>query len=202
MRALPFVEAYNCPVAAVESQMLELGTKAPPFALPDPDGVIHELNPGANAYVVMFICNHCPFVIHVREELARFGKDYGDKGVQIVAINSNNVDAYPADSPENMKKTATEWGLTFPYVFDEDQSVAKSYRAACTPDLFVFDGEQRLVYRGQLDDSRPSNAKPVDGRDLRAALDAVLTGRDVSVDQRPSIGCNIKWKAGNEPDYF
>ena len=201
-RALPFVEAYNCPVAAVESQMLELGTQAPPFALPDPDGVIHELTPGANAYVVMFICNHCPFVIHVREELARFGNDYGDKGVQIVAINSNNVDAYPADSPENMKKTAAEWGLTFPYVFDEDQSVAKAYRAACTPDLFVFDGEQRLVYRGQLDDSRPSNARPVDGRDLRAALDAVLTGRDVSVDQRPSIGCNIKWKAGNEPDYF
>ena len=201
-RALPFVEAYNCPVAAVESQMLELGTQAPPFALPDPDGVIHELNPGANAYVVMFICNHCPFVIHVREELARLGDDYGDKGVRIVAINSNDVDAYPADSPENMKKTAAEWGLTFPYVFDEDQSVAKAYRAACTPDLFVFDSEQRLVYRGQLDDSRPANAKPVDGRDLRAALDAVLTGRDVSVDQRPSIGCNIKWKAGNEPDYF
>jgi thiol-disulfide isomerase/thioredoxin len=150
----------------------------------------------------MFICNHCPFVIHVREELARFGNDYGDSGVQIVAINSNNVEAYPADSPENMKKTAAEWGLTFPYVFDEDQSVAKAYRAACTPDLFVFDGEQRLVYRGQLDDSRPSNSKPVNGRDLRAALDAVLAGRHVGIEQRPSIGCNIKWKAGNEPDYF
>ena len=201
-RALPFLEAYNYPVAAVESQMLELGTQAPQFALPDPDGRIHELTPGASAYVVMFICNHCPYVVHVREELARVGNDYGDKGVQVIAINSNNVEAYPADSPENMKKTAAEWRLTFPYVFDEDQSVAKAYRAACTPDLFVFDNEQRLVYRGQLDDSRPSNGKPVDGRDLRAALDAVLTGRDVSVDQRPSIGCNIKWKAGNEPNYF
>src|SRR5210317_143609 len=201
-RALPFLEAYNYPVAAVESQMLELGTQAPQFALPDPDGRIHELTPGASAYVVMFICNHCPFVIHVREELALLGDNYGDKGVQIVAINSNDVEGYPADSPENMKKTAAEWGLTFPYVFDEDQSVAKAYRAACTPDLFVFDSEQRLVYRGQLDDSRPSNDKPVVGRDLRAALDAVLSGRPVSDDQRPSIGCNIKWKAGNEPDYF
>ena len=189
-------------MAAVESQMLELETQAPRFALPDPDGRIHELTPGASGYVVMFICNHCPFVIHVRDELARVGNDYADRGVQIVAINSNNVEAYPADSPENMKKTAAEWGLTFPYVFDEDQSVAKAYRAACTPDLFVFDSEQRLVYRGQLDDSRPSNDKPVDGRDLRAALDDVLSGRDVSIDQRPSIGCNIKWKAGNEPDYF
>ena len=202
MRALPFLEAYNCAVAAVESQMLELGTRAPQFALPDPDGRIHVLTPGASAYVVMFICNHCPFVIHVREELARFGNEYGNKGVQIVAINSNNVEAYPADSPENMKKTAAEWGLTFPYVFDEDQSVAKAYRAACTPDLYVFDGEQRLVYRGQLDNSRPSNGKPVDGRDLRAALDAVLSGRHVSHEQHPSIGCNIKWKTGNEPDYF
>jgi peroxiredoxin len=202
MRALPVVEAYNCAVAAVESQMLELGTQAPQFALPDPDGHIHELTPGANAYVVMFICNHCPFVIHVREELALLGDNYGDKGVQIVAINSNDVEGYPADSPEKMRKTAAEWGLTFPYVFDEDQSVAKAYRAACTPDLFVFDSEQRLVYRGQLDDSRPSNDKPIDGKDLREALDAVLSGRPVSNDQRPSIGCNIKWKAGNEPDYF
>jgi peroxiredoxin len=202
MRALPFIAAYNCPVAAVESQMLDLGTRAPQFALPDPDGRIHELNPGANAYVVMFICNHCPFVIHVRKELARLGHEYGGKGVQIVAINSNDIEAYPADSPENMKKTAAEWGLSFPYVYDEDQSVAKAYRAACTPDLFVFDSEQRLVYRGQLDNSRPSNNKPVDGKDLRAALDAVLKGRHINDDQYPSIGCNIKWKVGNEPDYF
>lgn len=189
-------------MAAVESQMLELGTRAPQFALPDPDGNIHELNAGASAYVVMFICNHCPFVIHIREELARLGREYLDKGVQIIAINSNNVDTHPADSPENMKKTAAAWGLTFPYVFDEDQSVAKAYRAACTPDLFLFDSGQRLVYRGQLDGSRPSNDSPVDGRDLRAALDAVLAGQPVSETQRPSIGCNIKWKAGNEPEYF
>jgi len=181
--------------------MLELGTRAPPFALPDPDGCVHELNRGAGAYVVMFICNHCPFVVHVRDELARFGREYSEKSVQIIAINSNNIDAYPADSPENMRKTAAEWGLAFPYVFDEDQSVAKAYRAACTPDLFVFDGEQRLIYRGQLDDSRPSNNKPIDGRDLRAALDALLAGQPVSENQRPSIGCSIKWKPGNEPDY-
>jgi peroxiredoxin len=189
-------------MAAVESQMLELGTSAPEFALPDPDGRIHELAAGAGAYVVMFICNHCPFVVHVREELARLGQDYGDKGVQIIAINSNDINTHPADSPENMKKTASEWGLTFPYVFDEDQSVAKAYRAACTPDLFVFDGEQHLVYRGQLDDSRPSNNERVNGHDLRAALDAVLAGRAVGGEQRPSIGCNIKWQAGNAPDYF
>jgi peroxiredoxin len=182
--------------------MLDLGTQAPQFALRDPDGRTHELIAGASAYVVMFICNHCPFVIHVREELARLGHDYGNKGVQIIAINSNDVEAYPADSPKNMKKTAAEWGLQFPYVFDKDQSVAKAYRAACTPDLFVFDGEQRLVYRGQLDGSRPSNDVPIDGKDLRAALDAILSGRHIIDDQRPSIGCNIKWKAGNEPDYF
>ena len=182
--------------------MLELGTRAPQITLPDPDGRVHELTPGADAYVVMFICNHCPFVVHVREELARIGREYSDKSVQIIAINSNNVDAYPADSPENMRKTAAEWGLAFPYVFDEDQSVAKAYRAACTPDLFVFDGEQRLIYRGQLDDSRPSNNKPIDGRDLRAALDAILAGQPVSENQRPSIGCSIKWKSGNEPDYW
>ena len=182
--------------------MLELGTAAPGFSLPDPDGQMHELTPGSRAYVVMFICNHCPFVVHVREELARIGRDYGDKDVQIIAISSNDINTHPADSPDNMRKTAAAWGLTFPYVFDEDQSVAKAYRAACTPDLFVFDGEQRLVYRGQLDDSRPSNNKPVDGRDLRAALDAVLAGEAVSAEQTPSIGCNIKWQPGNAPDYF
>jgi thiol-disulfide isomerase/thioredoxin len=189
-------------MAAVESQMLELGTRAPQFSLPDPDGSLHQLTPGADAYVVMFICNHCPFVIHVREELARIGRDYGERNVQLIAINSNDVEAYPADGPDNMKKTAAAWGLTFPYVLDADQSVAKAYRAACTPDVFLFDRDQRLVYRGQLDDSRPSNDKPVDGHDLRAALDAVLGGTPVSEKQVPSIGCNIKWKAGNAPDYF
>ena len=189
-------------MAATESQMLELGTKAPQFSLADPDGSIHELDPGASAYLVMFICNHCPFVIHVSEELARIGRDYASSGLQIVAINSNNVETHPADSPDKMKLTAKEWGLSFPYVFDEDQSVAKAYRAACTPDFFVFDKDRRLVYRGQLDDSRPGNDVPVNGRDLRAALDAALNDRPVAGTQKPSIGCNIKWKPGNEPDYY
>ncbi len=189
-------------MAATESQMLELGTKAPPFSLPDPDGTLHDLEPGANAYLVMFICNHCPFVIHVHDELARLGSDYLGKGVQIIAISSNNVETHPADSPEKMKITAADWGLTYPYLYDASQEVAKAYKAACTPDFFVFDRDQVLVYRGQLDDSRPSNGLPVDGRDLRAALDAVLAGHAVDTAQKPSIGCNIKWIPGNEPDYF
>ena len=182
--------------------MLALGTEAPAFSLPDPDGNVHSLADDASAYLVMFICNHCPFVKHVREELARLGRDYGERGVAIYAINSNDAVKYPGDAPEKMKQEADTWGYTFPYLFDEDQSVAKAYRAACTPDLFVFDADKRLVYRGQLDDSRPSNDAPVDGHDLRAALDAVLAGKPVSERQIPSIGCNIKWKPGNEPDYF
>ena len=189
-------------MAAVESQMLELGTIAPAFSLPDPDGNRHSLADGADAYVVMFICNHCPFVKHIREELARIGRDYGKRNVAIYAINSNDIDKYPADGPVEMKREAETHGYTFPYLLDEDQSVAKAYRAACTPDFFVFDGSQRLVYRGQLDDSRPSNDRPVNGSDLRAALDAVLAGDTVGERQVPSIGCNIKWKPGNEPDYF
>lgn len=189
-------------MVAKESQMLELGTVAPPFSLPDPDGTCHSLGEGKAAYVVMFICNHCPFVKHVRAELAALGRDYLPKNVSIVAISSNDVEAYPGDSPARMKEESDAWGYTFPYVFDEDQSVAKSYRAACTPDFFVFDADKRLVYRGQLDSSRPSNDIPVDGSDLRAALDALLAGEPVSPEQVPSIGCNIKWKAGNEPDYF
>ena len=189
-------------MAAVESQMLELGTIAPAFSLPDPDGKRHSLADGADAYLVMFICNHCPFVKHIREELARIGQDYGGRNVAIYAINSNDIDKYPADGPAEMKREAATHGYTFPYLLDEDQSVAKAYRAACTPDFFVFDGSQRLVYRGQLDDSRPSNGKPVTGSDLRAALDAVLAGSAVDDEQVPSIGCNIKWKPGNEPDYF
>jgi thiol-disulfide isomerase/thioredoxin len=151
---------------------------------------------------VMFICNHCPFVIHVRDELARLGRDYGERGVVVVAINSNDVDKYPDDGPEKMKQVAESVGFTFPYVLDEDQSIARAYRAACTPDFFVFDGDGKLAYRGQLDDSRPGNSKPVDGHDVRAALDAVLEGRPVPGEQLPSIGCNIKWKPGQEPDYF
>ena len=187
-------------MAAVESQMLELGTSAPAFSLPDPDGKLHSLPDDGKPLLVMFICNHCPFVIHVRDALAALATDY--PGVNIVAISSNDVEAYPADAPDKMKLEAEAHGYTFPYLFDEDQSVAKAYRAACTPDFFLFDGDLKLVYRGQLDDSRPSNGKPVTGADLRSAMDAVLAARPVSAEQTPSIGCNIKWKPGNAPDYF
>ena len=189
-------------MAAVESQMLALGTSAPEFALPDPDGVLHSLRPGAPATLVMFICNHCPFVIHVRDELARLGRDYAARDVAIFAISSNDVTTHPKDSPPHMKQVAADAGFVFPYLFDADQAIAKAYRAACTPDFFVFDSDLKLVYRGQLDDSRPSNDRPVDGSDLRAALDAVLSGGAPAADQKPSIGCNIKWSAGNEPEYF
>ena len=189
-------------MAAVESQMLELGTPAPEFALPDPDGNMHSLSDDAQATVVMFISNHCPFVKHIREQLAALGSDYGPRGVAVYAIGSNNIETHPADRPELMKEESATWGYTFPYVFDADQSVAKAYKAACTPDFFVFDADLRLAYRGQLDGSRPSNDIPVDGRDLRAALDALLAGEAVPADQKPSIGCNIKWKPGNEPEYF
>jgi len=186
---------------AVESEMLELGTRAPDFSLPDPDGQEHRLGEGAKAYLVMFICNHCPFVKHVRGELARLGADYASRGVRIVAINSNDIDRYPDDGPEAMRREARAAGYSFPYLLDGDQSIARAYRAACTPDFYVFDADRRLVYRGQLDDSRPSNGKPVDGRDVRAALDAVLAGKPVGEQQVPSIGCSIKWKPGNEPPY-
>ena len=189
-------------MVAVESQMLPLGTGAPDFSLPDPDRQHHSLADKASAYLVMFICNHCPFVKHVRAELARIGRDYAARGVSIYAINSNDVNKHPGDSPDNMKTEAETWGYTFPYLFDESQDVAKAYRAACTPDYFVFDAGKRLVYRGQLDDSRPSNALPVDGHDLRAALDAALDSRPLLARQKASIGCNIKWIPGNEPDYF
>ncbi len=182
--------------------MLELGTPAPEFSLPDPDGQLHSLAETAGAFVVMFICNHCPFVKHVRAELAALGRDYAERGVAIVAINSNDVDKYPADGPEQMRREATEQGYQFPYLLDADQSVAKAYRAACTPDFFVFDTDRKLAYRGQLDGSRPGNGVPVDGRDLRAALDALLDGRPVDPNQVPSIGCNIKWRPGNEPGYY
>lgn len=186
------------------SQMLTLGTEAPEFSLPDADGRTWSLADaaGADAYLVMFICNHCPFVKHVRRELAQLGNDYGARNVAIFAINSNDFDAYPDDSPEKMKQEAREWGYGFPYLVDKDQAVAKAYRAACTPDFYVFDGKRRLAYRGQLDDSRPSNGKPVTGRDVRAALDALLDGKPVREGQAPSIGCNIKWRPGNAPDYF
>ena len=186
---------------AVESRMLELGTPAPAFSLPDPDGRLHSLADNAPAYLVMFICNHCPFVKHIREELASIGKEYGAKGVAIYAINSNDIEKYPDDGPEHMKREAETWGYTSPYLLDEQHEVAKAYLAACTPDFYVFDGDRRLAYRGQLDDSRPSNDQPVDGRDIRAALDAVLAGNPVPERQTPSIGCSIKWIPGNAPDY-
>ncbi len=154
------------------------------------------------ALVVIFMCNHCPFVKHVAAGLAQLAHDYQSKGVAIVGISSNDVANYPADSPEQMVAEAETQGYTFPYLYDETQEVAKAYRAACTPDFYVFDKARRLVYRGQMDASRPDSGIPVTGKDLRAAIDAVLAGKPVADEQRPSIGCNIKWKAGQEPDYF
>lgn len=186
------------------STMLPLGSKAPQFSLPNIDGETVSLSDfsGKKGLLVIFMCNHCPFVIHVRSELAKFAQEYQQKGLAIVGINSNDVSAYPQDAPDKMKAEAAQVGYTFPYLYDETQSVAKSYRAACTPDFFLFDAEQKLVYRGQFDDSRPSTNIPVTGADLRKACDAVLAGQQVPSDQKPSIGCNIKWKPGNEPEYF
>ena len=184
--------------------MVPLGTKAPDFRLPDTDGNLVSLEDlqGASALVVIFLCNHCPYVKHIRGGLAQLGRDFVPRGVAIVGISSNDVANYPADSPARMVQEAKEAGYTFPYLYDESQEVAKAYRAACTPDLYLFDSDQRLVYRGQLDDSRPGNGLPVTGKDLRQALEAVLSGKPVVSPQKPSIGCNIKWKPGNEPDYF
>ena len=191
-------------MAETPSQMLPLGTSAPAFSLPDADGSMHSLDDAANsrAYLVMFICNHCPFVKHVADELARLGTDYQAKDVAVFAINSNDIENYPADGPEKMKQEAALRGYTFPYLLDVDQEIAKAYQAACTPDFYLFDGNRTLVYRGQLDGSRPGNTVAVDGRDLRAAIDAVLSGEPVPDDQAPSVGCNIKWIKGNEPAYF
>lgn len=186
-----------------ESTMLPLGTRAPDFKLHDASGKLVSRDDFANApLLVMFLCNHCPFVKHVRAGLAQLGRDYQAKGVAIVAINSNDVATHPDDSPEHMVKEAKEAGYTFPYLVDDTQAVAKAYRAACTPDFFLFDRFKKLVYRGQLDGSRPGNDVPVTGADLRAALDAVLAGKPVAERQRASMGCNIKWKSGNEPEYF
>ena len=186
------------------STMLPLGTKAPDFCLVDTNGQEVSLSdfPEAQAYLVIFMCNHCPFVRHMREQLAELASEYQDKGVAIVGINSNDVEEFPEDSPESMADEVSEVGYTFPYLFDETQEVAKDYRAACTPDFFLFDAKRRLVYRGQFDDSRPDNDIPVTGADLRAAMDGVLAGREVPSEQKPGLGCNIKWQLGNEPDYF
>lgn len=186
------------------STMLPLGTPAPDFSLPNVDGRIVGLEDvaGERGTLVMFICNHCPFVKHVADQLAAIGRDYASRGIGVVAISSNDVSTHPADSPEQMVHEAEERGYVFPYLYDESQEVAHAYHAACTPDFFLFDHGRRLAYRGQLDASRPGNDIPVTGADLRAALDAVLAGRPVPADQRPSLGCNIKWKPGNEPPYF
>lgn len=186
------------------STMLPLGTQAPAFSLPNIDGttVSNSDFQGAPALLVMFICNHCPFVKHVAEGIATLAKDYQAKGVAVVAISSNDVEHYPQDGPEEMSKEAAAQGYTFPYLYDASQEVAKDYRAACTPDFYVFDADQKLVYRGQMDSSRPGSEIPVTGEDLRAALDAVVAGNEPNADQVPSIGCNIKWIAGSEPEYF
>jgi peroxiredoxin len=188
----------------VPSTMLPLGTSAPDFALPDTEGdtVTRDQFKDADALLVMFICNHCPYVKHIREPLAKLAKQWQDKGVAVVGISSNDVENYPDDSPEKMKEEKADAGYTFPYLYDPTQEVAHAYRAACTPDFFLFDKDQKLVYRGQLDDSRPKTDRPVTGKDLTAAIDAVLSGQPVSDQQIPSAGCNIKWKPGNEPDYF
>ena len=191
-------------MAETPSTMLALGTPAPDFALPDTNGNMVSLKDfeKAPALLVMFICNHCPFVKLVRDELAALGKEYQAKGVGIVAIMPNDVEHYPDDHPSKMAKVARVTGFTFPYLYDATQEVAKAYRAACTPDFFLFDKARRLVYRGQLDDARPGNGKPVTGKDLRTAIEAVLAGKKPGAKQKPSIGCNIKWKPGKEPDYY
>lgn len=192
-------------MAATASTMLELGTKAPAFSLPDVvsgKSVSLASFQDMKALLVMFICHHCPFVKHIKSELAQIGRDYAAKGVGIVAISANDPAVSADDSPEGLQRMASEWGFNFPVCYDETQAVAKSYAAACTPDFYLFDENRKLVYRGQFDDSRPSNGKPVTGADLRAALDALLAGRPVSQDQRASLGCNIKWRPGNEPAYY
>ncbi|PSB11514.1 thioredoxin family protein [Pleurocapsa sp. CCALA 161] len=187
------------------STMLALGTAAPEFQLPDVvsgETISLATFSGSKALLLMFLCQHCPFVKHVQAELAKIGHDYRDRSLGIVAISANDVANYPDDSPQKLKQMAQELSFNFPVCYDESQEVSKSYTAACTPDFFLFDSANKLVYRGQLDDSRPSNGIPVTGQDLRQAIDAVLQDRAIDFEQKPSIGCNIKWKPGNEPDYF
>ncbi len=186
------------------SRMLPLGSDAPAFSLPDAHGKPVSLDDFADAkgFVVVFMCNHCPFVRHLRGALAKLGRDCKDKGVAMVGINSNDFDQYPDDTPDRMRSEANTYGYEFPYLVDAEQEVAKAFQAACTPDFFVFDADEKLVYRGQFDDSRPGNEVAVTGEDLYAAIDAVVAGKRVPDEQKPSIGCNIKWKPGNAPDYF
>ena len=190
-------------MAATPSTMLPLGTQAPDFSLPDISGKLVSLSglAGSSGLLVMFICNHCPYVKHVAPELARLGTEYQAKGVAVVAINANDADQYPDDGPAKMAEEARKQGYTFPCLYDASQSTAQAYRAACTPDFFLFDDNHRLVYRGQLDDSRPGNGVPVTGADLRKAMDQLISGATMASKQRPSLGCNIKWRPGNEPGY-
>lgn len=191
-------------MARTLSTMLELGTQAPDFKLPNVDGKIvsRDMAKGTKGMLIAFICNHCPYVKHIAVPFSTAANGYKSRGLTVIAISSNDVANYPDDSPEKMQKFASETGFRFPYLYDEDQTVAKAYRAACTPDFFLFDANLKLVYRGQFDDSRPGNDKPVTGRDLTAAVDALLAGKSIPSEQIPSMGCNIKWKDGNAPDYF
>ncbi|WP_392435825.1 thioredoxin family protein [Chlorogloeopsis fritschii PCC 9212] len=192
-------------MALTASTMLPIGTQAPDFNLPDvvsQQTISLSTFADKKALLVMFICRHCPFVKHVQAELAKLGQDYFQSDLGIVAISANDANNYPDDAPDSLKTMAKELGFQFPLCYDESQETAKTYTAACTPDFFLFDSDRKLVYRGQLDDSRPSNNKPVTGADLRAAIEAVLANKAVNPNQKPSIGCNIKWKPGNEPSYF
>ncbi len=192
-------------MARTPSQMIDLGTEAPNFQLPDVvSGKTLGLDdfPDAKGFMIAFICNHCPFVQLIRHELARYGREYTEKGLAVIAINSNDIAAHPEDGPDAMRDDARRFGYAFPYCLDEDQSIAKEYQAACTPDLYLFDADRKLVYRGQFDGSRPGNDVPVTGEDLRAATDALLAGQSIPADQKASLGCNIKWRPGNEPAYF
>jgi len=191
-------------MVVANSTMLPLGTEAPDFKLPDTQGKTVSLADFEDipALLVIFMCNHCPFVKHIINELVKLVKEYQQKGVAVVGINSNDVESFLEDRPDMMAKAAKKKGFTFPYLYDESQNIARAYHAACTPDFFLFDGDRKLVYRGQMDDSRPGNGIPITGRDLRAALDAVLKGEQVPAEQKPSMGCNIKWKDDNVPDYI
>ncbi|MCX8064597.1 MAG: thioredoxin family protein [Candidatus Hydrogenedentes bacterium] len=191
-------------MVAVNSQMVPLGTIAHHFELPDPTGKIYKLSnlKGEKGTLIIFMCNHCPFVKHVIREIVNIANDYVRKGIAVVGINSNDTQKYPEDSPQNMIEFIKHEEIPFPYLIDETQEVAKLYKAACTPDFFLFDSELRLFYRGQLDSSRPGNNIPVSGEDLRNALESLLSGKSPPANQKPSMGCNIKWKPGNEPDYF
>jgi len=190
-------------MALTPSTMLKLGTSAPYFRLPDTEGRLISLEDfkDAKALLVIFMCNHCPYVKHIRPGLVEFAQKYQSKGLAVVGINANDAAKYPDDSPEKMVDEVATAGYTFPYLYDETQEAAKAYRAACTPDFFLFDKNRKLVYRGQFDDSRPGNNIPVTGKDMREAVDALLAGKAINPAQSPSIGCNIKWRAGNAPDY-